>query len=217
MKPETCWYALIGGLAGGLGGALVFWSRNYEAPGSMTFWRRGLSLILGTALIASALFAYERAFGPDAVVQRPLVTILVTAWFAIVGAVGLLPLPKRVLQILPGEPTFLLSRWSGVPAFGFLLKRTPLRHLGGRVFLAAAGGNPRLVQETLLAAERIHLGALLGSVPWLVRWMLHGRWQVAGASLLVHVVLNIFPMLHLCQRAVKTGQWWAVQNQPRVR
>lgn len=188
---------MLGAVAGGLAGALVMWSRRPPPPGSRPLRRRGLILLSGSGSVGVALLAYGKAFGPDTVIQGALVSILVTAWLAILGAVVRLPIPARLLRALPGEPALLMNPWSGVPAFGALLKRTPLRRLGGPVFLAAASGDPRKVREAMVAAQGIHLWALVGSVPWIVRWAILGRWAPVGAALLVHGVLNLAPVLHL--------------------
>jgi hypothetical protein len=116
---------------------------------------------------------------------------------AVLQSVVQLPVPGVDFAVRPGEFKVLRSVWTGVRAFGALLRHTPLRHLGGRVYLSTAGRDPGAILRGLHTAEGVHLWALLCCCPWLMYWGLRGSWMPLLLGLCVHVPLNIYPILHL--------------------
>jgi hypothetical protein len=193
MNPDAYWYILLAALAGGFGGVLVMWDRRrLEAVGASKL-RRAVVISFGTAASACALFGFTRAFGAGSRVHAAVVMVLMTGWVALLQ----LPAPRVLLKVRVGEFRLLQSPWTGVRLFGALLKRTPLRHLGGKVFLSGAGQDLGAVLRGIQQAEAVHLWALCVCCPWLMFWAWQGWWTSVVWSLAIHVPINLYPVLHL--------------------
>ena len=133
---------------------------------------------------------------------------LASPWFALIVMLDFLGLVAfaRPLFVF-GLPGFLrkerewerngeLYRALRVPAFGTLLRRTPLRYLNPLVYLKQSP-DPSVVQAQIESAETAHLlaGALL--VPYMVHACFKGWWAAVACVAIVQVGLNLYPILHL--------------------
>jgi hypothetical protein len=197
MNPDSYGYILVASLAGGFAGMLVMWNRSRSHSEGDNWLRRVMVLTAGTAAFACALIAFGKAFGGQSPLYAAVVMVLVTGWVALLHSAVSLPIPAPVLRVGAGEFRLLRIPGMGVRLFGAFLRHTPLRHLGGRVYLADVGRNPRVVLQGIHAAETVHLWALLFCSPWLVFWIAQGWWASLVCGLLVHVPLNVYPVLHL--------------------
>jgi hypothetical protein len=197
MNPDAYEHILVASIAGGLGGALVMWNRRRSQTAGENKLRRLAVLTLGTAALACALIAFTKAFGAQSHIYAAMVMILITGWAAVLNSVAPLPVPRFILRVRAGEFAILRAPWTGVRLFGAFLQSTPLRHLGGRVYLSEVGQNPQAVLGGIHDAQRVHIWALLFCCPWVVFWGMEGRWMSIGWGLAVHVPLNIYPVLHL--------------------
>jgi len=197
MNPDAYWYILVASLAGGFAGALVMWNRKRSQIAGENRLRQVAVLTLGTAASACALIAFTKVFGDQPQIYAVMVMILMTGWAAVLCAVVQLPVPRYVLKVRTGELAVLRSSWTGVRSFGAFLRSTPLRHLGGRVYLSDVGRDPLTVLRGIHDAEAVHILALLFCCPWLVVWGVQGRWLAIVWGLAVHVPLNVYPILHL--------------------
>ena len=173
------------------------WNRKRSQIAGDDKLRRFAVLTIGTAASACALFAFGKALGERSQVYAAMVMILITSWAAVLQSVLQLPVPRFVLRVRSAEFAVLRSPWTGVRSFGALLRNTPLRHLGGRVYLWDVGRDPLAVLRGIHDAETVHLLALLFCCPWLVFWGIQGRWMSIVWGLAVHVPLNVYPILHL--------------------
>jgi hypothetical protein len=192
MTPESAILVLPASIAGAVLGIMVMRARE-QGRAELAIWR-GAVLIVGSLAAASSLMFFERAFGPWSAAFAALVVVVATSWTALLQALFRLPQPGRA-PIRPGELKLLRSPWSGVPEFGAFLRRTPLRRLGGSVFLERH--NAGIVLEALRENESTHTWAVLMSIPWLGILALNGLWLAAAAGLAVHLPLNIYPILHV--------------------
>jgi hypothetical protein len=197
MNPEAYGYVLVASVAGGFTGALLMWSRKRSEVAGKSLVRGVSVLALGTVACACALFAFGRVFGNGSVIFAGTVTVVVTEWVAVWQSAMRLPVPGPLLQVGLWETAILRARWTGVRLFGRMLRNTPLRHLGGRVFLSEVGWEPQTVLRGIEAAEAVHLWALALSCPWLLFWGLQGWWTSVACGLAIHLPLNVFPVLHL--------------------
>jgi hypothetical protein len=84
-----------------------------------------------------------------------------------------------------------------VPAFGALLRRTPLRYLNIEVYLHAAAGDGYAVRAQVEAAEAAHWLAGLVLLPYLALAAMERRWGALAVLAAVQVVGNLYPILHL--------------------
>lgn len=212
MTAEAYRYVVLGALAGALAGIIIMWSRQSGKSRPTSPWRTGTILIAGTGAIATAMAAFVKVFGADSAIHGPITVVLVTSWFGILNAVVPLPLPKHILSVSSREVACLRARLTGIRWFGSLLRRTPLRHLGGRVYLSETEGDPSPAIHEMIADQKLHLWALLGTLPWFATWTARGRWLAVLGAILVHIPLNIFPVLHL-----RLTLWRTERCQSRLR
>jgi hypothetical protein len=98
----------------------------------------------------------------------------------------------RAWERQPGNYRRLL-----VPAFGSLLRRSPLRYLNSDVYLASRTRDAGAVRAQVEAAEAAHLWAGLVLLPYVVHAALERRWGAAAALAAVEVAANLYPILHL--------------------
>ncbi len=193
MNLAVYGHILVATLAGGFAGILVMWDRKRCQIAGESKLRRLTVSTFGTMASACALFAFTKALGARSQLYAAVVTMAMTGWTAVLQ----LPVPRFVLRVRPGEFAFLRSPWTGVRSFGAFLRNTPLRHLGGQVYLSAVGRDPRAVLRGLHAAEAVHIWALLLCCPWFVFWGVQGWWRSLLWGLAIHVPLNVYPILHV--------------------
>ncbi len=130
-------------------------------------------------------------------------------WFALcvmfcfLGLVGMarpwfvLRLPRGLRQLHGWEARGGIYRTMGVPAFGELLRRTPLRQLQPLVYLSRYPDDPAQVQYQIEGAEAAHFWAAALLVPGMVFVCLQHSWGVLGWLMLMQAVGNVYPILHL--------------------
>ncbi len=193
---ESAILVLPASLAGGVLGLLTAGNRQ---PGRHRESRltQVAVLLMGTVAFLLATVLFGKVFGPGSVAFAVTATLLVAAWTGVLQTVWRLRLPASVFKVRPKEIALRRSRWTGVRPFGMLLRRTPLRHLGGAVYLSNCGGEARCVLRGLEAAEEVHVWSLVFCSPWVIAWCLKGWWWAVGSSLALHVVLNLYPILHI--------------------
>lgn len=184
-------------MAGGLVGVLVMWGRKCSQTGRLSKLRQLAVLTLGTAASACALIAFTKALGSRSHLYAATAMILVTGWTALLNSVVPLSVPTFVRRVRAREFAVLRAPWTGVRLFGAVLRTTPLRHLGGRVYLSQVGRNPLAVLGGIRDAQAVHIWALLLSCPLLLFWIMQRRWTSLACGLAVHLMLNIYPILHL--------------------
>jgi hypothetical protein len=197
MNPDASGYILIASLAGGLSGALVTWNRKRAQVAGASRLRQVTVMAVGTAASVGALVAFAKAFGLSSSIYAGMASITITGWAAVLQSTARLPVPRSALHVRSWELAVLRSSWSGVRLFGAILRKTPLRRLGGRVYLSEVGGDTQVVLRGIDDAEAVHVWALVCCAPWLVFWGITGLWMSVGVGLAVHLPLNIYPILHL--------------------
>jgi hypothetical protein len=154
------------------------------------------------------LLAVAAAFG----VSLPLFGRVMgfnSPWFALLvmfcflGLLGaarplfVLRLPGWLRQVRAWETEGGLYRSLGVPAFGGLLRRTPLRQLQPLVYLSRCPGDPAKVQKQIEGAEAAHFWAAALVLPYMVFLWFQNRWSILAWFTVVQVVGNVYPILHL--------------------
>jgi Glycosyl-4,4'-diaponeurosporenoate acyltransferase len=108
-----------------------------------------------------------------------------------------LRVPRSLRRIRPWELQALWHRALRVPAFGALLRRSPLRYLNPAVYLERHARDYRAVCEDVEAAEAAHLWAGLVLVPFMVYTCADERWGALAGFVVVQIVGNLYPILHL--------------------
>jgi len=129
-------------------------------------------------------------------------------WFAVIAMfnfLGLIAVARPLFLLkLPGflrkergcEARGKLYKALGVPAFGSLLRRTPLRYLNRFVYLKQCP-DPSIVQAHIDSSEAAHLWAALLLVPYMAYACAHRWWSALAWVTVVQIVVNVYPILHL--------------------
>lgn len=160
--------------------------------------RRGRILRIALALaIVAALWAWGRSAGPD------------STWFATTASftlLGLLDLARAFvrLPVLLGpvrgwEAKGRCYRRLGVPGFGGLLRRSPLRLLNRQVYLGAQARDPQAIVRELEGAEAAHTLAFIFSALYMMLAAGKGWWAAFAGVALFNLAENLYPVLHLRQ------------------
>jgi hypothetical protein len=135
MPIDSAILVIPASIAGGTVGMLAFWNQGPRNHEENKLLQIGV-LIEGSLAFMVSLLLFSKAFGGSSVLFAVTVTLLVGAWTGMVHTVVPLGLPASILKVRRSEFAVLRSRWSGVRLFGTALRGTPLRHLGGSVYLA---------------------------------------------------------------------------------
>lgn len=145
-------------------------------------------------------------------------------WFAVIAAfclLGLLDLagpflptrmPQSLRPVRAWEVQSSTYRAIGVPAFGDLLRRSPLRRLNQRVYLQAAGSDLSLVRTHLEQAESAHFWGGVATIPYIVIAGIAGWWAAVTSIVVFNVVVNLYPLLHLRSARARIDR--ALKNNP---
>jgi hypothetical protein len=88
------------------------------------------------------------------------------------------------------------ARW-GIRSFGTLLRKTPLRHLNGSVYLTSQEQNVPELLRKIESAEAIHFWAAVLFTPYIVYILSRGLFAHALLFALIQVAFNLYPILHL--------------------
>jgi hypothetical protein len=165
----------------------------------MVIWRSWLRFLAVAA-------AYVGAF----LLARRIVPFSVwSPWFVLVAMICFLGLasvahplvdirmPRPLRRIRAWEADKGLYRRLGVPAFGRLLRRTPLRMLNTGVYLDGGVRGAARVAAQIEAAEASHVWDALLVVPYMVYAGVTGAWMTVLGFTLAQVVLNAYPVMHL--------------------
>ena len=109
----------------------------------------------------------------------------------------LLRLPRQLRVVRVWEIKSKLYRVLRVPTFGVLLRRTPLRYLHPLVYLSQYPDDPTTVQTQIEGAEAAHFWAAALLIPYMVYVCVQKWWSVIFWLLVIQVIGNLYPILHL--------------------
>lgn len=126
-----------------------------------------------------------------------------------------MPLPLRTVRAW--ESSGAIYRQLLVPEFGKLLKETPLRLLNPAVYLAQDKADLGKLHRLVEAAEAAHFWAALLFMPYIAFIWLGGQQGVAMVFLVVQVLFNVYPILHLRivrDRLIRLQHRRALNRQP---
>ena len=108
-----------------------------------------------------------------------------------------LKLPSVLRPVRRRESTASAYRRFGVPGFGSLLRRSPLRYLNSGVYLAAGHGDLEGLRLRAESSEANHFWAAVLFAPYVLYAGLHRQWSVVVWFTLAQVLVNVYPILHL--------------------
>jgi hypothetical protein len=141
--------------------------------------------------------------------QRAMPFSLESPWFVFVAMIcflGLVFVAQPIVMMRMPRPLRTIRAWEvegalygalGVPAYGRLLRRTPLRQFNRDVYLHDGLCDSRRVAAELEAAETSHFCAALLVVPYMVDLLLRGRWTPLLWFSVAQVLINAYPVMHL--------------------
>jgi hypothetical protein len=161
---------------------------------------------LGWIRLIAVAAAYAVAF---ALFQRLTHFSLASPWFVVVAMVcflGLAFVAQPLVMVTMPRPLRTIRSWEvegkvyralGVPAYGRLLRRTPLRLFNRDVYLHDGLRDTARVGAELEAAEASHFFAALLVVPHMVYMSLRGMWVPLFWVSLAQLLINVYPVMHL--------------------
>ncbi len=150
--------------------------------------------------------AYGVAF---LLIRRAMPFSLESPWFVCIAMICFLGLaftahpvvsirmPRSLRAIRHWEARGRFYRALGVPAFGMLLRRTPLRLFNRDVYLGVGARDYAELSTRLEAAEASHCWAAVLVVPYMVRACMLGRWSALFWVSIAQVLVNVYPVMHL--------------------
>jgi hypothetical protein len=153
-------------------------------------------LVAVVAMFAFSTVMLRQALGPDS----PWLVVMLFCCFLGIAKfaepIYRLGLPRGLREIRSWETRGAIYRRLGVPAFGTLLRDTPLRFVNTSVYVSGPRDLRRTLQQ-VESAEAIHFWAALLLVPYLLYCAWQGTWAVLGGFVILELVANIYPILHL--------------------
>jgi hypothetical protein len=159
-------------------------------------WARFLGVAAGYAIAFVAL-------------RRMMPFSLMSPWFAFVAMVcflGLAFVAQPLVMLRMPSPLRAIRTWEigdglyralGVPAFGRLLRRTPLRMFNRDVYFTNGPRDAARVTAELEAAEASHFWAAMLVVPYMAWLGLQAAWLPLAWIALAQALINLYPMMHL--------------------
>jgi hypothetical protein len=141
--------------------------------------------------------------------RRALDVELTSPWFVLAAMICFLGWMSTARPLfLPRLPQWLrtVRSWEGrrgpyrvlgVPAFGAMLRRTPIRLLNLDVYLSRSPRDPAGLAAQLEAAEAAHLWDAVLVVPYMVYAGAERWWAVVCWFVVLQLVANVYPILHL--------------------
>lgn len=163
-------------------------------------------LLLVIAAFGISLELIRRLVGIASPWFGAMLMLDVTGLAAVARPVYLLRLPNFLRKPRAWDREGQLYTSLGVPAFGALLRNTPLRHLNSNVYLRRYAGNVAAVLAQIEAAEAAHCLAAVVLVPYIVYAIVQGGWLATVALLAVQIAYNVYPVLHLRMVRMRLGR-----------
>jgi hypothetical protein len=154
-------------------------------------------LVAVTAIFGVSLTLLGRTIGLASPWFALIVLFSFLGWIAFARPLFILRLPSGWREVRAWEVRGRFYRALGVPGFGELLRRTPLRLLQPLVYLKRYPGDPAKVQIQMEGAEAAHLWAAIVMIPYMGFAGAHHWWGVLFWFGVVQVVGNIYPIMHL--------------------
>jgi len=160
----------------------------------------------GWIRLTAVAAAYAIAF---LAIRRVIAFEVASPWFVVVAMIcflGLAFVAQPLVMIRMPRPLRTIRAWEidggvyralGVPAYGWLLRRTPLRLFNRDVYLRDGLRDTQRAGAELEAAEASHFWAAALVVPYMVHVALAERWIALLGVSLAQALINAYPVMHL--------------------
>ena len=170
---------------------------SIDCAAARPMWK-DLTRLLATIVVfgASALML-QRAVG----IASPWMVLMLM--FCVLGLgkaaepLYMLKMPGRLRELRAWELRGDVYRSAAVPEFGALLRRTPLRLLNSTLYLSRARHDLATICRQVESAEAIHFWAAIALTPYLVLCVAYGQWALLGCFLVIQILMNVYPIMHL--------------------
>lgn len=159
---------------------------------------RSAVVFCATAVAFAVCFVMLRdVVGSDS----PWLGLLLMFYFMGLAKVGeplfVLRVPGFVRDVRTWEVTGTLYQRLGVRRFGQWLREPLLRYLNASVYLAGGPRDLQSLRQQAASAEATHFWAALLFTPYIAFVWAQGHRGVATLFLLIQVLFNVYPILHL--------------------
>jgi len=121
----------------------------------------------------------------------------VLGFLAIARPLFLPRLPQLLRRVREWETSGRTYKALGVPAYGALLRRTPLRYVNPHVHLNRGPADAAVIRDEMEAAEAAHFGAAATIVPYMVFACVQDWWGVVALFMAIQIGVNLYPIFHL--------------------
>jgi hypothetical protein len=159
---------------------------------------RSVIVLVGTAIAFAVSFVMlQRTVGTFSPWLGLLGMLYLLGLAKVAEPLFLLHMPATLRVVRPWEKHGALYRRLLVPSFGQLLRETPLRFLNPAVYLAKKHPDLPKVYRQVESVEAAHFWAALLFTPYIGYVWLRGQSRDAMLLLLVQILFNIYPILHL--------------------
>lgn len=164
--------------------------------------RRALRMLAASAVLAAGLWWSVATLGFRSLAFAVVANWLIVAWVALLGSAVRWRLPESYLRLRTWERDGTVYRRLGVPAFGELVRRTPLRTLSPDIYLRGRPGRLETVAAFSRTAEVVHVWIFLLALPLVLYAVARAWWDAACWLLVINGLLNLYPTLH--QRLIRS-------------
>jgi hypothetical protein len=150
--------------------------------------------------------------------DSPWLGLLLMFYFMGLAKVGeplfVLRLPRFLRDVRAWETRGARYRRLGVQRFGQLLRNSPFRFFNASLYLASRRRDLRSLYRQAATAEATHFWAALLFSPYIAFVWMQGHGRIAAFFLLVQMLFNVYPILHLRLLrgrldAMPAGRWEA--------
>jgi hypothetical protein len=165
-------------------------------------WTRPLAVAAGYA----AAFVLVRRAAPFELTSPGFVFVAMICFLGLTFSAQpavMLRMPGPLRSVREWERDGGLYRAIAVPAYGRLLRRTPLRLFNRDVYLRNGLGDAARVFAELEAAEASHFWDAMLVLPYMVHLASQGAWATFLWFTLAQVLVNLYPVLHLRQARLR--------------
>lgn len=109
----------------------------------------------------------------------------------------MLRMPGFMREVRVWEARGTIYRYLGVQRFGELLRASPARLLNTSVYVSSGRRDLQSVYCYAVSAEAAHFWAAVLFMPYIVLIWSRGQVGIAALFLLIQVLFNLYPILHL--------------------
>lgn len=133
--------------------------------------------------------------------ESPWLGLLLMFYFVGLAKFGepffVLRMPRFVRDVRAWETMGGAYQRLGVQWFGQLLRASPNRFMNTAVYLGSGRRDLRALYRYAASSEAIHFWVALLFTPYIAFVWWQGQWGIAMLFLLIQLLFNVYPMLHL--------------------